>query len=167
VIYYCPACWAEVPEGSDRCPACGQSLAAGGEDFVDKLIAALRHPEPTRAAVAIQILSEMLAEPRAIQPLIDLLGTARDATVLRCAVVALERFADRRAVPALSGLLLAMTTPLVVRTAAVGALARIGGGEAQAALRRALADPNSVGRERAAGALSGLQGQPAAAGEDA
>ncbi len=43
----------------------GQSLAAGGEDFVDKLIAALRHPEPTRAAVAIQILSEMLAEPRA------------------------------------------------------------------------------------------------------
>jgi HEAT repeat protein len=136
-------------------------LTANNEDFVDKLTAAIRHPEPTRAALAIQVLSEMLAEPRAIPLLIDLLDTAHDAYVLRCAVVALEGFADRRAAPALSKLLLNMAMPLVVRVAAVDALARIGGGEAQATLLRALADPNSSVRERAAGALHGLYDQAA------
>jgi HEAT repeat protein len=95
----------------------------------------------------------MLAEPRAVLPLIDLLDTAHDAYVLRCAVVALERFADRRAVPALSKQLLNLATPLVVRVAAVDALARIGGDEARAAIQRAMADPNASVRERAHQAL--------------
>lgn len=154
MIFYCPGCWAEVPAGSEHCPACGRSLAEGGEDFVDKLIIALRHPEPTRAALAIQILSEMLAEPRAILPLIGLLDTTRDAYVLKCAVVALGRFADRRAVASLSRLLLDPATPLVVRLAAVDALARIGGDETQAALSGALADPNTSVCERARQALN-------------
>lgn len=77
MVFYCPDCWAEVRAESEHCPACGRSLAASDVDFVDKLISALHHPEPTRAALAIQILSDMLAEPRAILPLINLLGTAR------------------------------------------------------------------------------------------
>jgi HEAT repeat protein len=129
-------------------------LTANNEDFVDKLIAAIRHPEPTRAALAIQVLSEMLAEPRATPPLIDLLDSAHDAYVLRCAVVALGGFADRRAAPALSKLLLDMATPLVVRVAAVGALARIGG--SQAALQHALTDPSESVRDRARRALHDL-----------
>jgi hypothetical protein len=108
-------------------------LTAEGEDYVDKLIAALRHFEPTRAALAIQILSEMLAEPRAILPLIELLDTAQDAYVLHSAVVALGRFADPRAVPALAQRTLDLTAPLVVRLAAVDALSRIGGDAAGAA----------------------------------
>jgi len=142
-----------MPEPRDRCPACGQSLAAGDEDFVDKLITALRHPEPTRAGLAIYILSERLAEPRAILPLIDLLGVARDTAVLHDAVAALGRFADRRAVPSLARLLLDTETPLVVRVAIVEALARIGGDVARAAIERVLSDPNTIVSERARRAL--------------
>jgi HEAT repeat protein len=151
--FYCPNCWAEVPEGAECCPSCGRSLTAEGEDYVDKLIAALRHFEPTRAALAIQILSEMLAEPRAILPLIELLDTAQDAYVLHSAVVALGRFADPRAVPALAQRTLDLTAPLVVRLAAVDALSRIGGDAAGAAIRSATDDPSAIVRERARQAL--------------
>jgi len=149
--FYCPECWAEVPEEAECCPACGRSLTADDEDYVDKLIASLRHFEPTRSALAIQILSEMLGEPRAIVPLIELLDTARDAYVLHSATVALGRFADGRAVPALVRRALDLTSPLVVRVAAVDALARIGGDQARAALEGALADPNATVRDHARG----------------
>jgi len=151
--FYCPGCWAEVPEGSSTCPACGRSLLAGNEDFIDKLIAALRHPEPTRAALAVQILGSMLSEPRAILPLIDLIGSAQDAYVLKYAVEALGRFADARAAPALRQLLLTPTTPLVVRIASVDALARLSGEAAQTALALALRDPNATVRQHAREAL--------------
>jgi len=157
VIYYCPGCWAKVDERSEYCPACGRFLAATEEDFVDKLIAAIRHPEPTRAGLAIQILSELRSEPRAILPLIDLLGIAKDAYVLKCAAVALGRFADRRATPALSRLLLNPAAPIVARIAAADALGRIGGEEAQAALFDALADPHTSVRDRASQNLKVLQ----------
>jgi HEAT repeat protein len=151
--FYCPTCWAEVPGGTEVCPECGRSLTAEGEDYVDKLIAALRHFEPTRAALAIQILSEMLADPRAVAPLMELLDTAGDAYVLRSAAEALGRFADARAVPALARRVLDLTTPLVVRVAAVDALGRIGGQQARAALAGALADPNGTVRDHAEQAL--------------
>jgi len=116
---------------------------------VNKLFAALHHFEPTRAALAIQVLSEMLAEPRAIEPLIELLDTAQDAYVLKSAAVALGRFADARAVPALARRALDLKAPLVVRVAAVEALGRIGGMPAWSALRSALRDPNASVRDRA------------------
>ncbi len=156
MTYYCPNCWAEVAADTEFCPACGRALRGEDEDYVDKLISALRHFEPTRAALAIQILSEMLVEPRAIVPLIELLGTARDAYVLHSAAVALGRFADPRAVPALTRQVLDPTTPLVVRVAAVDALARIGGDQVRAALQDALADPSATVRDHARQALQRL-----------
>lgn len=155
---YCPDCWAEVPPASQHCPTCGRSLAVTDEDYVDKLICALRHPEPTRAALAIQVLSEMLAEPRAIMPLIQLLDIASDAYVLKCAVAALGRFADQRAVAPLGRVALDVSKPLVVRLAAVDALAHIGGDQAQATLRAALTDPRPSVRERAQQALNSPKG---------
>ncbi|MBN1813109.1 MAG: hypothetical protein JXA14_14830 [Anaerolineae bacterium] len=161
--FYCPNCWAEVPEGAEQCPACGQALAVGGEDYVDKPIAALRHFEPMRAALAIQILGEMLGEPRAILPLIELLDTARDAYVLRSAAVALGHLAGANreamdpAVPVLGRRLLDMETPLVVRLAAVEALSRIGGEAAWAAIHSGLDDPNASVRECARQALDCIE----------
>jgi HEAT repeat protein len=142
---------------AERCPACGHVLAASSDQYVDKLVAALRHREPTRAALAIQILSEMLAERRAIGPLCELLDTAHDAYVLKCAVAALARFGDAQAVPALSRRVLDPDTPLVVRLAGVQALGQIGGAEAQTTLGEARADPNSVVGDRARMELDRLQ----------
>ncbi|MBN1812949.1 MAG: HEAT repeat domain-containing protein [Anaerolineae bacterium] len=161
--FYCPNCWAEVPEGAERCPACGRALTGRDEDYVDKLIAALRHFEPTRAALAIQILSEMLTEPRAIPPLIELLDTARDAYVLHSAAVALGHLAGVNrgaldpAVPALARRLQDLETPLVVRLAAVEALSHIGGDAAWTAIRSGLYDPNASMRERARQALDCIE----------
>lgn len=153
--FFCPNCWEKVPEKAKHCPACGRSLAADGEDYVDKLLTALHHFEPMRAALAIQILSEMMGEPRAIVPLVELLDTAHDANVLRSAVVALGRFAKSDserlyfAVPALSRRALDWASPLVVRLAAVDTLAQIGGGQALAAIEGALDDSNFSVRELA------------------
>jgi hypothetical protein len=130
-----------------------------GEQYVDKLIAALRHFEPTRAGLAVYILSEMLHEPRAVAPLIDLLDTARDTFVLKSAAVALGRFADERAVPALARRALDLSTPLVVRVAAVDALARVGGDQVRAVIEGALADPSRTVRDHAKRALG--YGHPA------
>lgn len=157
MVRYCPNCWAEVPAENERCLACGRPLAADDEDYVDKLIQAMRHPEPTRAALAIQVLSEMLAEPRALLPLIQLLDVASDAYVLKCTIAALGRFADDRAVGPLGRVVLDLSKPLVARLAAVDALAHIGGQEARALLLAASADPSRSVRERARQALDSRQ----------
>jgi len=146
---FCPRCWQEVEEGQEYCAACGGALDLGPEDLVAKYIAAMRHREPTRAALAIQVLSEMLQESRAIPPLIALLETANDAFVVRAAVEALGRFADPRAVAPLGRLLLNPETPLIVRIAAAQALGDIGGKEAQAVLKLARTDASASVREQA------------------
>jgi HEAT repeat protein len=143
MVVYCPRCWAEVKEGASTCHVCGAPLAAD-EDFVAKLIAALHHREPTRAALAIEILADHLREPRGYEPILALLTPERDAYVVLTAVRALARWGDRRAVEPLAHLLLNPAAPLVVRKAVVEALAQLGGDAAQAALQAALADPNAV-----------------------
>jgi hypothetical protein len=52
----------------------------------------LRHREPTRAGLAIDVLTGWLHEPRAIEPLCDLLDrSTTDATILKQAAVGLGR----------------------------------------------------------------------------
>jgi HEAT repeat protein len=138
MTHYCPHCWAEIDEGTERCPVCGKPIAEPEAGFVDKLIAALRHPEPTRAGLAVHILGEMLREPRAIEPLIDLVQARPDAHVLKLAVQALGHFGDARAVPALVDLLEDPTAVVVARLAAVDALQQVGGEAADQALWRAM-----------------------------
>mgnify|MGYP005844955629 CR=1 FL=1 len=131
-------------------------------DLVDKYIAAMRHSEPTRAGLAIQVLSEFMGERRAIPPLIALLETAHDAYVLKAAVDALGRFADARAVPGLRRLILSPEAALVVRASAVDALARIGTPEVAPVLAAVAAhDPAVVVRERAQQALDRAAGSDA------
>lgn len=135
---YCPHCWTEIDEEAEQCPECGRPVAELETDFVDKLIAALRHPEPTRAGLAVHILGEMLQEPRAVEPLIDLVQARPDAHVLKLAVQALGRLRDVRAVPALVDLLEDPTAVVVARLAAVEALNQIGGEAANHTLQQAL-----------------------------
>ena len=137
MIRYCPHCWREIDPSADQCPFCGQSTDERGLDFVSKLIAALKHPEPTRAGLAIDILAHMLHEARAVQPLIDLLETAQDAWILTQAVRGLGALGDARAVESLIRLLEDERQPLVARREAVLALGKIGGEVAIRALKQA------------------------------
>ncbi len=136
-----------APEG-DKAPANEDGLT-----LVDKLLVALRHPVPDRAGLAIDVLAYRLREPKAIVPLIKLLSESMDAEVLKQAALALGYFRDPRAVEPLRALRGGQTTPLVVRLAAVEALAQIGGEEAERGLCEALADLNESVQGRAAGKL--------------
>ncbi len=139
-----------------QCSLCGEVFDQPAEDFVDKLIAALQHPVPDRAGLAIDVLAYRLREPRAIIPLIDLLRNDTDAAVLKQAVLALGHFQNHRAVEPLVKLLEDEATPLVARHAAVTALAQIGGPHAEAGIRSALVDPSGPVRDLARAKLAEL-----------
>jgi HEAT repeat protein len=128
--------------------------------LVDKMILALRHPVPDRAGLAIDVLTRMLHEPRAIVPLIELLDYSRDAAILKQAALALGEFGDPRAAEPLRELLTTPSTALVVRLACVEALGRIGGPVAASGLRWALSDVNQSVRGKAATVLSQLEQAP-------
>jgi len=156
MVQYCPRCWREIPPGADPCPECGETTNEAGLPFVERLLRTLRHPEPTRAGLAIDILADRLREPRAVEPLIDLLSTSKDAAVLRQAVRGLGLLGDMRAVPPLVRLLGNAEVPFVVRSEAASSLGSIGGKAAEAALRDALDDPRPSVSRAARRALAAL-----------
>jgi hypothetical protein len=56
VTYYCPFCWHEVGRELN-CPQCGADVRdCADESYEQKLIRALRHPEPTVPFRAAKIL---------------------------------------------------------------------------------------------------------------
>ncbi len=103
VTYFCPSCWSEVGTVA-TCPNCGADLRAfSGKSYEEKLILALRHPEPTVPIRAATILGE-LGSQAAVEPLIDIATTVDDPYIQEAAVEALGRIGNIRAVPCLDHL---------------------------------------------------------------
>jgi HEAT repeat protein len=97
IRFFCPACWAETA-GDDRvCPRCGADVEAvqGQRDFVEKLIAALNHPEPETRARAALILG-LRKEKRAVEPLLRVVREGKDASLMEAALEALGRLGEPR-----------------------------------------------------------------------
>ncbi|MBN1440367.1 MAG: HEAT repeat domain-containing protein [Anaerolineales bacterium] len=138
-----------------RCPHCGGTADDENLPFADRLILSLRHPEPTRAGLAIDILAKNLRERRAVPPMIELLRTTGDFSVQRQAAEGLGILGDRKAVPALIDLLENPTASLTARREAALALGRLGGKAAAAALRRACSDKRESIAEAAEEAFRG------------
>ena len=142
MIRYCPHCWAENAYEADACATCGASLDERGKEFVDMLIDAVGHPEPTRAVIAIEILGRHLCEARAVAALLTRLARNPDSMdVTTAAAEALGLIGEPRAVPALAALLLDAGRPLTARLAAAEALAALGGPAAWQALAATAALP--------------------------
>lgn len=58
-VFFCPSCWTQIAQGALVCPVCQADLAAlDREQFDDKLIRALRHPERLTARRAAWILGQ-------------------------------------------------------------------------------------------------------------
>lgn len=96
MIHYCPSCWAEIPDVS-KCPSCGADVQALAlEHYEEKLIRALRHPEPSTPVRAATILGE-LSSKAAVEPLIELVSSSHDPYIQEAGIVALSRIGDRRA----------------------------------------------------------------------
>lgn len=150
ITVYCRHCYADNPEEAQTCRVCSEPMTTGDdESFVEGLIWALRHPEPTVAPRAARILGQ-LREPSAVAPLIELAERSTDLGALEEVATALGNIGDPAAVPALARL--ARESYLPVRVRAVEALGRIGGVDAQYALNEAASDPCEAVRAAAVAA---------------
>jgi len=96
--FFCPKCWSDFPTDAARCPNCGQDIPTlwRGKSYVEKLIAALNHPEPETSERAARILGN-LREELAIGDLIKLVNTTQDVYVARAAVEALAEIGTPQA----------------------------------------------------------------------
>ena len=72
VTFYCPGCWHDFDEDLVCCPKCGLVISEfwNSKDYLEKLILALRHPEPTTPARAAWLLGK-IRDWRAVAALID------------------------------------------------------------------------------------------------
>ncbi|MGB9475740.1 MAG: HEAT repeat domain-containing protein [Candidatus Udaeobacter sp.] len=96
--FYCPNCWAEVPESATICPHCHTNISEriSEADYTDKLIAALRHKEPMTPVRAAWILGER-CEHRAVPALAKIVKKAKDAFLVESAVEALGKIGGETA----------------------------------------------------------------------
>lgn len=100
VTYYCPSCWYEVGR-EINCPQCGADVRdCADESYEQKLIRALRHPEPTVPVRAAKILGD-LGSKAAVGPLIEVADSTLDPYIQEAAVIALGRIGDTQALPTL------------------------------------------------------------------
>ena len=129
------------------CPHCHATIQADAQEgFFAKLVNALRHPVPSKAALAAQVLGE-LGDPRGVEPLLQALDQSHDPELQEAAIRALGELRDVRAANTLVRVLEDPNTFITLRVAAVEALDNIGGDEAVGALQRAAqSDEHAPGR---------------------
>jgi HEAT repeat protein len=100
--FYCTNGSAEVAESATTCPHCGDDIVArqARADFVDKLIAALRHPEPTTPLRAAWIPGQR-HERKAVPALMQIAGEPNDAFIVEAVIEALGKIAVPQALKTL------------------------------------------------------------------
>jgi len=88
--WYCPGCWRDFGEDLARCPHCGLDIHGfwNSKDYVEKLILALDHPEPSTPVRAAELLGRVRAV-QAVEPLMRLVRQSADVFVMRAAICAL------------------------------------------------------------------------------
>ncbi len=120
--FFCPYCWSEIQPGIGHCPQCGVGLEKDHRDYTEKLISALRHPEPLTQRRAAYVLG-LLAEPRAAEALLALLWNGEaDPYVRAQAAEALGAIGTPPALMALEQAARDLTLSVLVRDTAVIAL---------------------------------------------
>ena len=148
MVRYCPICWSEADD-DDCCRKCGAPLRQStNESYEEKLIWALRHPEPTTPIRAATILGERRALA-AVEPLIAVALSTRDFYLQEAAVIALGQIGDRRAQPCLERL--SREGAVRVRQAAQRALA---------SLAKSLGPASSAGLQEGCDAMPGRTAVP-------
>jgi HEAT repeat protein len=135
MAFFCPACWAEVSEQATTCPRCNANITEhiSQADYVEKLIAALSHKEPTTPVRAAWILGERL-EKKAVPALTRIVHKAADAFLVESAVEALGKIGGKAAVAAVRTAL--RHSSLRVRVKAREALMKITDEPARTAMAR-------------------------------
>jgi hypothetical protein len=136
---FCTHCWAQNSMAATTCHACGAALASSADNgisYLDKLLVALRHPEPETRVRAAAILGGV-AEPsdvRVIRALVAALAldapgeTPHDAGLQAAAARSLGQLAACTASAQLRELAMRDAMPLGAGLCAVEALAQLAHG---------------------------------------
>ncbi len=103
--FYCPRCCKDFGEDVARCPHCGFNIHElwNSKDYVEKLILALDHPEPSTAVNAAWVLGR-LKDSEAVDALINLVKKTQDVYVARAAARALGEIGTEEALQFLATL---------------------------------------------------------------
>ena len=102
ITFYCPNCWREIPPHASVCAFCQTHLDERANDsFVEKLLAALNHPVPAKAAFAAYLLGE-LRERNALEALLEIARERGEPERREAAIIALGKLGDARAMEALT-----------------------------------------------------------------
>ncbi len=88
--FYCPGCWSEFEEDLQVCPHCGLDIYQfwKSKDWVEKLVNALHHPEPSTPLRAAWLLGR-LRDPRCVSALMEIVKETKDIYLARTAIRAL------------------------------------------------------------------------------
>jgi len=126
-VFYCVPCGREMPPGDTICPAGGVDVerVSSERSYVQKLIVALRHPEPETPVRAAWLLGQLRAT-EAVPALIRAAQESSDPYLVEAAVEALGRIGDPAGRPTLAWA--AREGALRVRRAAEQALRRLADG---------------------------------------
>lgn len=133
---FCTRCWASNREDESTCIRCGAPLTRpedNGVPYTEKLLTALRHPEPEtreRAATLLGVIGEP-GDSRIIRALLEALevdprgGSLRDIGLRAAACTSLASLGACEASVILSRLALDEHTALLVSLSAVESLAQL------------------------------------------
>jgi HEAT repeat protein len=125
MTHFCPNCWKEIPRTSECCPYCNADLTTlDGASFQEKLIRALRHPEPETRMRAVEILGE-LKSPEARTPLRELLKLADDPFLIGGIIKALAAIEKKSLIEEIELLLALDNFPLYFYKTAQKALRQL------------------------------------------
>ena len=103
---YCYNCWTVLNPEEKLCPRCGADQSDVDEQsYVEKLIRALRHPEPETPVRAAYILGQMKAH-EAVPFLLDLGRLSEDIYIAAAAIDALGEIGDSKIVQDIESILL-------------------------------------------------------------
>jgi len=155
-LYFCPQCRRVFSE-IQPCPNCRVIADAKAESYVERLLETVLSKETNRAGMAVDVLTKLLHEPRAIVPLTMMLERKGDPYPLVIGARGLGWLGNSEAVPALAKLLFDENQPYVARVAAVEALEKIGGEESIHVLERAQSSPRPSVAKASRHALKSLR----------
>jgi hypothetical protein len=105
VRFFCPRCWEDFAEDMSVCPSCDLRIYEFWEslDYVEKLIVALNHPEPSTPVRAAHLLGR-LGDQRAVPALIRTVESTRDVYLARASIRALGELGSPEAIQFLQSL---------------------------------------------------------------
>jgi HEAT repeat protein len=133
MTFYCPNCWNEIDPKLTVCPHCGANQEAlSEEEYDEKLIRALHHPEPMTPIRAAFILGERGVQ-RAVHDLEKVIEENRDPYLVQEAIEALGKIGLTECEPFLNNCL----------SSAYGILARKAANEAIRRIHQQTSSPES------------------------